>query len=86
MARRREPGEDLDLTTKFWWTTEDLAQRWHVSEKRVRELLAPHRRHCHLARRGRHPRLCLWIPIEIVKVLDRDRNSTTRVGLRLRSE
>lgn len=73
MARPRRGLSDLDVTAQFWWTTDQLGARWHISEKRVRELLVPHRGQCHLARRGKNPRLVLWIPIDVVKRLDRDR-------------
>jgi hypothetical protein len=69
--------DDLMLTTKYWYSVADLAARYHVSEKTVRlHILPPHRGRCHLARRGRHPRLLLWIPAEVVRLLDRERRAT----------
>lgn len=73
MARPRREISDLDVTAQFWFTADQLAARWHLSERRVRELVAPHHGQCHMARRGRHPRLALWIPIDVVKRLDRER-------------
>jgi hypothetical protein len=64
---------DLDSTTKYWWCVDDLAERYHLAPKTIRVLLAPHRGKCHLGRRGRHPRLLLWAPLEVVRILDRDR-------------
>jgi hypothetical protein len=72
MSRYRKPS-DLDLTHQIRWSVEQLAARWNISEKRVRQLLEPHRGKCHLQRRGRHPRLCLWAPKEVVAAIDRER-------------
>lgn len=73
MARPRRQISDLDTTACYWWTTDRLAARWHISEKRVRELLVPHRGSCHLGRRGRNPRLVLWVPVDVVRRLDQER-------------
>lgn len=70
-----ERVSDLNMTAQYWWSVEDLGQRYHISAKRVREILQPFKGRCHKARRGRHPRLCLWVPIEVVRVLDKDRES-----------
>lgn len=86
MARPRRAISDLDVTAQFWWTTDQLGARWHISEKRVRELLVPHRGQCHLGRRGRHPRLCWWVPLPIVQRLDRERmDQMTRTTLRTKA-
>jgi hypothetical protein len=77
--RARKPT-DLDLTAQIWWSVEQLADRWHISEKRVRQLLEPHRALCHLARRGRHPRLCLWAPKEVVARIDREREAARKAA------
>lgn len=63
----------LTTTTKYWWCVADLAERWHVSPQMVRLLLKPYRGRCHRARRGKHPRLLLWVPLAVVATLDRER-------------
>ena len=57
----------------YWFTVEDLALRWHLAPKTARKLLRPFRRRCHLARRGAHPRLILWIPRDAVLSIERSR-------------
>jgi hypothetical protein len=64
--------------SKIWYLVEELAVRWHLSEKRVRQLLEPHRARCHKARRGRHPRLSIWIPREVVLLMDKERMDFTK--------
>lgn len=77
MARPRRPS-DLDTTAKFWWSVEDLSVRWHITPEYVRRLLIPHKGACHMARRGRNWRLTLWIPVDVVAKLDKERRAVQR--------
>lgn len=54
---------------KPWYTLAEVADMLHVGTRTTRRLLAPYRGQCHLARKGRHPRLVLWIPGSVVSVL-----------------
>jgi hypothetical protein len=64
---------DLKTTAQYWFSVEDLAALWHIKAQMVRLLLKPHRGRCHLARRGKRPERVLWIPVEVVRALDRER-------------
>lgn len=70
--KRRVPS-DLDTTAKYWWTLQELSARYHVGLRMVQDLIRPHRGRCHLGRRGKHPRMVLWVPLEVVRALDRER-------------
>lgn len=74
--RARPQRSDLDVTSQYWWSVSDLCTRWHIGAQMVRLLLKPHRGRCHMARRGKHPRHQLWVPVEVVRVLDRERRET----------
>jgi hypothetical protein len=77
-VRARRAITDLDLTAQYWFSVEQLAARWHIGPQMVRLLLKPYRARCHRARRGKHPRLCLWVPVEVVRRLDQERRETQR--------
>lgn len=66
---------DLRTTSQYWFCVDDLMALWHLSGKMVHTLLQPHRGRCHLARRGRQPRLVLWVPIEVVRTINNDRKA-----------
>jgi hypothetical protein len=70
----RRPN-DLDLTAQYWWSVADLCARWGIKAQMVWILLKPYRGRCHRARRGKHPRLTLWVPIDVVRELDRERQN-----------
>lgn len=76
-AQRRERS-DLDTTAQYFFSVSDLAARWHITEKTVREILKPYKGRCHYGRRGSHPRLCLWVPIDVVRVMDSERRKLRR--------
>lgn len=54
---------------KPWYTLAEVAAMLHVGTRTTRRLLAPYRDKCHLARKGQHPRLLLWIPGSVVTAL-----------------
>lgn len=66
---------DLKTTTQYWWNVDQMAALWHITPKTVRGLLGPHRGKCHLGRRGKNPRLVLWVPLEVVRTMDRERRA-----------
>ena len=57
----------------YWFTVEDLASRLHLAVETARKLVRPFRARCHLARKGSHPRLVLWIPRDVVLKIERQR-------------
>lgn len=67
--------DDLTLTSKYWWSVDELAERYRLSVPSAHRLVQPHRGKCYIGRRGKHPRRVLWIPVEVVRVLDRERRS-----------
>ena len=52
-----------------WLTLAQVADALHVSTRWARELVRPYRDRCHIARRGDHPRLLLWIPHAVLTQL-----------------
>ena len=54
---------------KEWYTISELADLLHVGGRTTLRLLEPHRGRCHLARRGKNPRLVLWVPAAVVAEL-----------------
>lgn len=54
-----------------WFTLHAVADRLHVGWLTAWRLVRPHRDKCHLARKGSHPRLVLWVPAEVVAEIER---------------
>lgn len=54
---------------KQWYTAAEIAALLHVGARTTRRLLGPYRGQCHLARKGNHPRLLLWVPAKVVMEL-----------------
>jgi hypothetical protein len=76
---RRRALTDMELSAQFWYSVDDLAKRWAVTQQRVKQLLQPHKGHCRLGRRGSHPRLVLLIPKDIAVQLDNERRSAMQM-------
>jgi hypothetical protein len=58
------------MTEKAWFTLGEVAAALHVARLTAWRQLRPFRARCHLARQGSHPRLCLWVPAEVVRELE----------------
>jgi hypothetical protein len=58
-----------------WFTVQDLAVRLHLKPKTVRRIVRPYRDRCHLARNGSHPRKVLWVPLEVVRAIEKAREA-----------
>lgn len=65
---------------KEWYTIPELAELLHVGGRTTLRLLEPHRAQCHLARRGKNPRLVLWIPASVVSEICDERKATWRAA------
>ncbi len=63
-----------------WYTLAEIAALLHVGERTTRRLLRPHRSRCHLARKGTHPRLVLWVPVAVVTELREARKELWRAA------
>lgn len=63
---------------KLWYTIHEVAAVLHVQRMTAWRLLRPHRARCHLARAGSHPRLVLWVPAQVVRQLEADREMGSR--------
>lgn len=63
---------------KPWYTLAEVAALLHVGIRTTRRLLAPYREQCHLARKGRHPRLVLWVPVEVFAEIRKKRGDVWR--------
>jgi hypothetical protein len=59
--------------TQQWFTVRELAARLHLAPFTTRQLVKPFREYCHLARQGSHPRRVLWIPLDVVLAIERQR-------------
>ena len=58
---------------KEWFTLEEIAALLHIGTRHARRLLAPYRADCHLARKGGHPRLILWVPSNVAAKIRNER-------------
>ncbi len=54
------------MTEKVWYTIRELAELLHLQPRTARRLVRSYRSRCHLARNGSHPRLMLWVPVDVV--------------------
>lgn len=61
-----------------WYTVADLAARLHVKPRTAWLAVRPFRRQCHLGRDGPHPRKVLWIPADVVRTIERRRETHAR--------
>lgn len=65
-------------TSTRWVTLQQLAERCHVRPRTAWRLVRPYREACHLGRNGPHPRLVLWIPFEVVLLIEEERARLAR--------
>ena len=66
---------------KAWFTIPEIAALLHVGGRTTLRLLTPYRAKCHLARRGKNPRLVLWVPAAVVTELCNARRELWRSGV-----
>lgn len=66
------------MSGKPWYTVGEVAVVLHVQRMTAWRLLRPYRERCHLARAGRHPRLYLWVPVDVVEELRASRSQWWR--------
>jgi hypothetical protein len=58
-----------------WYTVPDLAEQLHVRPRTAWGLVRPYRHRCHLGRDGSHPRKVLWIPADVVRSIQKARET-----------
>lgn len=75
---RDELAPALELAAKQaarWYTVLDLADQLHVKPRTAWGLVKPYRHRCHLGRDGSHPRKVLWIPADVVRSIEKGRET-----------
>lgn len=75
---RDELAPALELAAKQatrWYTVLDVADQLHVRPRTAWGLVRAYRHRCHLGRDGSHPRKVLWIPVDVVRAIEKQRAS-----------
>lgn len=65
-------------TVAKWYTVREMADRLRLRPHTVWLILQSYRDQCRLGRKGSHPRKLLWIPIEVVRAIEKQRKSLGR--------
>jgi hypothetical protein len=66
------------MTAARWYTVRELADRLRLKPRTVWLYARPYRDRCRLGRNGSHPRLVLWIPADVARAIEKERE--TRVA------
>lgn len=58
-----------------WLTVRELADRLRLRPRTAWLLVRPYRARCRLGRNGSHPRKVLWIPADVVRTIEKQRQA-----------
>lgn len=63
------------MTGARWYTVRELAELLRVKPRTAWLKVRPYRDRCRRGRNGSHPRMVLWIPAEVVRVIEKGRET-----------